>query len=53
MSAFLFIINDASYGSERAYNALRLAGSLSARKQAQVRVYLQSDAVSCARAGQL
>ena len=52
MSAFLFIINDASYGSERAYNALRLAGSLSARKQAQVRVYLQSDAVGCARAGQ-
>ncbi|UZE25772.1 DsrE family protein [Pseudomonas sp. B21-056] len=52
MSAFLFIINDACYGSERAFNALRLAGSLSARKQAQVRVYLQSDAVSCARAGQ-
>lgn len=52
MSAFLFIINDASYGSERAFNALRLAGSLASRKQASVRVFLQSDAVSCARAGQ-
>ncbi|WP_419709718.1 DsrE/DsrF/TusD sulfur relay family protein [Pseudomonas sp. NFX224] len=52
MSAFLFIINDASYGSERAFNALRLAGSLAARKQVDVRVYLQSDAVSRARAGQ-
>ena len=53
MGAFLFIINEASYGSERAYHALRLAGSLAARKQAHVRVYLQSDAVSCARAGQV
>ncbi|MGH8347222.1 MAG: DsrE/DsrF/TusD sulfur relay family protein [Pseudomonas sp.] len=52
MSAFLFIINDACYGSERAFNALRLAGSLATRKQVDVRVYLQSDAVSCARAGQ-
>jgi uncharacterized protein involved in oxidation of intracellular sulfur len=51
LSAFLFIINDAGYGSERALNALRLAGSLAARK-ADVRVYLQSDAVGCARSGQ-
>ncbi|MGE8064567.1 DsrE/DsrF/TusD sulfur relay family protein [Pseudomonas sp. NPDC089569] len=52
MGAFLFIINDGCYGSERAFNALRLAGSLSAQKHAQVRVFLQSDAVGCARAGQ-
>ena len=52
MNSILFIVNDAPYGSERAYNALRLAGTLSARGDQQVRVFLLADAVTCARAGQ-
>jgi uncharacterized protein involved in oxidation of intracellular sulfur len=52
MNSILFIVNDAPYGSERAYNALRLAGTLSARGGQQVRVFLLADAVTCARAGQ-
>jgi uncharacterized protein involved in oxidation of intracellular sulfur len=31
MSHTLFIVNDAPYGNERAYNALRLAGALATR----------------------
>lgn len=42
-----FIINDAPYGSERPYNAMRLAISL-AKSGEEVRVYLMADAVFCA-----
>lgn len=52
MSSTLFIINDAPYGSERAYNALRLAGALCAKEAEQVRVFLMADAVSCAKSNQ-
>lgn len=52
MASTLFIINEAPYGSERAYNALRLAGALCGRDGEQVRVFLLADAVTCARAGQ-
>jgi uncharacterized protein involved in oxidation of intracellular sulfur len=52
MSSTLFIVNQAPYGSERAYNALRLAGALCTREGQQVRVFLLADAVTCARAGQ-
>ncbi|MFU4581400.1 DsrE/DsrF/TusD sulfur relay family protein [Pseudomonas aeruginosa] len=52
MTSILFIINDSPYGSERPYNALRLAGTLSAREGQQVRVFLLADAVACARTGQ-
>lgn len=52
MSSTLFIVNEAPYGSERAYNALRLAGALCTREGQQVRVFLLADAVTCARAGQ-
>ena len=52
MSSTLFIINDAPYGNERAYNALRLAGALSGKEGEQVRVFLMADAVACAKAGQ-
>lgn len=48
----LFIINDGPYGSERAYNGLRLAMNLSKRPQVHVRVFLVGDGVSGARAGQ-
>ena len=52
MTNTLFIINDAPYGSERAYNALRLAGALAGKEGQLVRVFLLADAVGCARAGQ-
>ncbi len=52
MTHTLFILNDAPYGSERAYNALRLAGALTGLEGQRVRVFLLADAVTCARAGQ-
>jgi uncharacterized protein involved in oxidation of intracellular sulfur len=48
----LVILNDAPYGSERTYNGLRLAGSLSRQGNAQVKVFLIGDAVAAAKAGQ-
>jgi uncharacterized protein involved in oxidation of intracellular sulfur len=50
--SYLFIINDAPYGNERPYNALRLALDLVKRPEAQVRVFLIGDGVNCAVAGQ-
>jgi len=47
----LMILNDAPYGSERTYNGLRLAGSLT-RQGAELRVFLIGDAVACAKTGQ-
>jgi len=52
MPGTLFILNDPPYGTERSYNALRLAGSLAKRDGAQVRVFLIGDAAACAKAGQ-
>jgi uncharacterized protein involved in oxidation of intracellular sulfur len=52
VSKTLFILNDPPYGTERSYNGLRLAGSLSRREGQEVRVFLTGDAASCARAGQ-
>ena len=46
------IVNDPAYGSERAYNALRLAGSLARRDGVRVQVFLLGDAVTCGIAGQ-
>ncbi len=46
------IINDPPYGTERAYNALRLAGSLVRREGIHVTVFLMGDAVACAKRGQ-
>ena len=48
----LVIVNDQPYGSERPYNALRLAGSLAKRDDVALRVFLLGDAVGCAVAGQ-
>lgn len=48
----LLIINDPPYGTERAYNGLRLANSLARREDQEVRVFLMGDAASCAKAGQ-
>jgi uncharacterized protein involved in oxidation of intracellular sulfur len=52
MSKTLFILNDPPYGTERSYNALRLAGALARRQGEQVRVFLMGDAAACAKAGQ-
>jgi uncharacterized protein involved in oxidation of intracellular sulfur len=48
----LFILNDGPYGSERSYNGLRLAGSLSKAEDEEVKVFLIGDAATCAKAGQ-
>ncbi len=49
----LLIINDPPYGTERAYNALRLAHALIKRDpDAEVTVFLMADAVAGARKGQ-
>jgi uncharacterized protein involved in oxidation of intracellular sulfur len=49
---YLFIINDAPYGNERPYNALRHAMNMVKRESVQVEVFLVADAVYCARKGQ-
>lgn len=48
----LVIINDQPYGSERPFNALRLADALVKRDGVELRVFLLGDAVACAVAGQ-
>ena len=48
----LLILNDPPYGTERSYNALRLARTLAAKESSEVRVFLLGDAAACARAGQ-
>ena len=52
MAKTLFILNDPPYGTERDYNALRLARSLSTREGEEVKVFLIADAASCAKSGQ-
>lgn len=49
----LVILNDPPYGTERCFNALRLAGALAKRDGVEVRVFLLGDAVGCAVAGQV
>ena len=48
----LFLIQDAPYGNERPYNALRLALHLLKRPELKVRVFFTGDGVLCARRGQ-
>lgn len=48
----LFIIQDAPYGNERPYNALRLALNLMKRDDVKIRLFLTGDGVLCARSGQ-
>jgi len=52
MSKTLFILNDPPYGTERSYNALRLAGALLKREGEEVKLFLVGDAASCAKANQ-
>ncbi len=45
----LIIINDAPYGSEKAYNAMRLAMMIQKEHAGvEVRIFLMADAVACA-----
>ena len=53
MQKILIIINDAPYGTEKAYNALRLAMNLQKEHQAIVNIFLLADAVSCALPNQI
>ena len=49
----LFILNDPPYGTERVYNALRLAHALLKKDpQTMVSVFLMADAVIAAKAAQ-
>lgn len=49
----LIIINDAPYGTEKAYNALRLASQIQKDyEDSEVTVFLMADAVTCALPGQ-
>jgi len=45
----LIVINDAPYGTEKAYNALRITLSLQkGHKDVEIRLFLLADAVGCA-----
>ena len=52
MRRTLFILNDPPYGTERSYNALRLAVALSKREEQEVKIFLIGDAASGAKANQ-
>lgn len=53
MKKILILINDAPYGTEKAYNGLRLANQLNkAHEDVEVRIFLMADAAGCAVAGQ-
>jgi uncharacterized protein involved in oxidation of intracellular sulfur len=52
-SKILILINDAPYGTEKAYNAFRLAMQLGKdHPEVEVRIFLMADAVGCAIPGQ-
>jgi uncharacterized protein involved in oxidation of intracellular sulfur len=50
MQKILIVINDAPYGTEKAYNALRLAMNTIKyhKEKVSIRVFLLADAVYCA-----
>ena len=49
----LFILNDPPYGTERCYNALRLASALVKKNpEAQITIFLMADSVIAAKAAQ-
>jgi uncharacterized protein involved in oxidation of intracellular sulfur len=50
---YLIIVNDPPYGTERVYNALRLAHALVKKDPAaEITVFLMADAVAAAKANQ-
>ena len=48
----LLVLNEAAYGSDKTFNALRLAVALASRDDVEPRIFLMGDAVTCAIAGQ-
>jgi len=49
----LFVVNDPPYGTERCFNAFRLASALLKDEETpEISVFLMADAVVCAKAGQ-
>ena len=52
MKKILLILNGPAYGADETFNAVRLAVALSRRDDAEVKVFLMGDAVTCAIAGQ-
>ena len=54
MQKILIIINDAPYGTEKAYNALRMAMALQKEHTGEVmiKIFLLADAVLCGVPGQ-
>jgi uncharacterized protein involved in oxidation of intracellular sulfur len=52
MAKTLFIPNDPPYGTERSYNALRLAGALTKHEGQKVRVFLIGEGAACAHSRQ-
>ena len=50
MQTILIIINDAPYGTEKAYNAMRMAITLlkEHKEEIQVNIFLLADSVFCA-----
>jgi len=49
----LFILNDPPYGTERCFNAFRLAlAILKDEEKPEISVFLMADAVLCAKTGQ-
>lgn len=54
MKKVLILINDAPYGTEKAYNALRLAMQIQKdNENIELCVFLMADAVTCALPGQI
>jgi uncharacterized protein involved in oxidation of intracellular sulfur len=49
---YLFILNDPPYGTERSYNALRVARTLLGKEAGEIHMFLLGDAAACARGGQ-
>ena len=52
MASVLFVLNDAPYGAERSYNALRHAMAVAKQPDTEIRLFLTADATACALAGQ-
>lgn len=53
MQKILIWVNDAPFGTEKAYNAMRLANQLGRdHEDVEVRIFLMADAAGCAVANQ-
>ena len=52
MTQILFVLNEAPYGSERSYNALRHALAVGKTEGIETRIFMTADATACAVAGQ-